>query len=174
MSALRPGEGPDVVALLTLKHRQIEALLVEAEQGTDAEARGWAFNKAAGELMLHMAIEEAVFYPAVCRWAREVLTEPGDIVADGSHAGVKAALDAVRLLAPAEPDFAPACARLREEAVKHHRVEEAGTFRQLAASMEAAHREALGQHVADCDAALRAGATPRAAAGSAPRGGTAA
>ena len=145
-----------MVALLTLKHRQIEALLAEVEQRADPEQCGGALNKAASELLLHMAVEEAIFYPAVCRWAAEVLPPSTTVVGDSTHAGLKAALAALRRWAPAEPGFGPACSWLREEVVQHHRAEEASTFRHLAQSMPAAEREAIGHLVAEHERALRA------------------
>ena len=161
-----------MVALLTLKHRQIEALLAEVEQSTDPERCGGVLSKAASELLLHMAVEEAAFYPAVCRWGAEVLPPSTTVVGDKTHAGLKAALAALRRWAPAEPGFFPACSRLREEVVQHHRAEEASTFRHLAQSMPAAEREAIGHLVAEHERALRAISSAGASVSADPRAST--
>ncbi len=153
---LRPGQGPDVVALLTLKHRRIEALLLKAEQGEEGE-RQRTLQHALDELALHMTVEENAFYPTLRGWASGSLPSWADkVLHSEAHESCRAAMAALRgPEATRAPDFVSACRRLRELVVGHHRAEETLVFRQLAQAMTAIEREALGDYVARREDRLR-------------------
>jgi hypothetical protein len=114
---------PDVIGLLTTDHRKAEALFAEYERTKETIAPHQKFELAkqvCGELLIHMAIEEGIFYPAVRKAIRD------DELMDESQVEHDAAKDLIIQLGEIQPDdpiFDAKMAVLAEQ-IEHHVQEE--------------------------------------------------
>jgi hemerythrin superfamily protein len=59
-----PGRHPDAVDLLRADHQRVEKLFRQFLQAQDADARTTIAEKICEALLVHMRIEEELFYPA--------------------------------------------------------------------------------------------------------------
>ena len=118
---------PDVIALLTADHRKAEALFAEFEQTKDSIKPHEKFElvrKVCGELLIHMAIEEGILYPAVRAAIRD------EDLMDESQVEHDAAKDLIIQLGDIQPDdpiFDAKVAVLADQ-IEHHVQEEEGVM----------------------------------------------
>jgi len=126
---------------LTAQHREIEQALREALALEAAAARRSRFLDIADALILHIASEEQVFYPAVHDGPNEdVLLESLE-----EHLAIKRLLADLLVLPGDDATFQPKLHVLRELCEHHHRDEENKLFPEVRAKRDAARRESLGE-----------------------------
>lgn len=119
---------PDVIGLLTADHRKVEALLEEFQAKKDRMRPHEKFElvrKVCAELLIHMAIEEGIFYPAV----RSAIHD--DEVMDEAQAEHDSAKELIILLGKIQPDdplFDTKVLALAEQIEHHVQDEEAVMF----------------------------------------------
>lgn len=139
------GHGGDVIAELTVDHREVDELFDRIEHTTPAGERQKAAEQLTIELVRHSVAEEEHLYPAI----REHFPD-GDIIADkelADHARVEKMLKDLEGLDAAGPEFDLLIAALKTEVTAHVHDEEENLFPRLrqACSPEALDR--LGDKV---------------------------
>ena len=144
---------------LTRQHREIEDALRTALDLDAADARRSRFLDIADALILHIAAEELVFYPAVHDQPNEdVLLESLE-----EHLALKRLIADLLALSGDEVTFQPKLHVLRELAEHHHGDEERKLFPAVREKMDAAARDALGREMEALQLRLQAGGKPRRA-----------
>lgn len=142
---------------LTRQHREIEEALHKALATEDPDVKRSQFLDIADALIVHIAAEEQVFYPAVHRQRNEdVLLESLE-----EHLGLKRLLSDLLALPGHDVTFQPKLHVLREQAEHHHRDEERKLFAQVREKLDAAQREALGREMDELELSLKARGKPR-------------
>jgi iron-sulfur cluster repair protein YtfE (RIC family) len=117
----------NAIDLLTADHRKVEMLFNEYDGLKDGnpEEKYEVAKKVCGDLLIHMAIEEAIFYPAV----REKVSDEEMVnEAEVEHDGAK---DLIRQLGEIKPDDPMFDAKMKvlSEQIDHHvQEEESGMF----------------------------------------------
>ncbi|MBI1891705.1 MAG: hemerythrin domain-containing protein [Burkholderiales bacterium] len=119
---------PDVIALLSADHRKAEALFAQYEQTKESITPHQKFElakKVCGELLIHMAIEEGIFYPAVRRAIRddELMEEAQD-----EHESAKQLIIQLGEIQPDDPLFDSKIASLADQIDHHVQDEESVMF----------------------------------------------
>lgn len=114
---------PDVIGLLTIDHRKVQAIFAEiqAKKGhMRAHEKFELVRKACAELLIHFAVEEGIFYPAT----RDAIDDNGvmDEAAD-EHESAKSIIIMLGNIPPDEPMF-DAKVRTLAEQIEHHIQEE--------------------------------------------------
>jgi hemerythrin superfamily protein len=118
---------PDAITSLRDDHKKVEKLFKEFEalqkKGGDASRKRGVVDQIIGELSVHAAVEEQVFYPAVRKGVEEV----GDTVLEGleEHHIVKWTLSELDGMSGEEERF-DAKVTVLMESVRHHVEEEEG------------------------------------------------
>lgn len=162
MQAARPLAGPDAIRLLVADHQEIDACFERyrqlrefADEGEDTrELRVALALRICTMLVVHTAIEEDVFYPAV----RDVLDEPLLLdEAEVEHASVKELIRQVRLGRPGQPLYEARIEVLAEYVQHHVREEENLLFPRVRRT--ALNLAALGREMSDRRQALMVEAT---------------
>jgi hypothetical protein len=144
---------------LTRQHREIEGALRAALDLEDADARRSRFLDIADALILHIAAEELVFYPAVHDEPNEdVLLESLE-----EHLALKRLLSDLLALHGDDVTFQPKLHVLREQAEHHHRDEERKLFPEVRAKFDAQRLEALGREMQALELDMQARGKPRKA-----------
>jgi len=144
---------------LTRQHREIEESLREALAQENPDVKRSRFLDIADALILHIAAEEQVFYPAVHRDRNEdVLLESLE-----EHLALKRLLSDLLSLHGDDVTFQPKLHVLREQAEHHHRDEEKKLFPEVREKMDAAAREALGREMEALETSMQARGKPRKA-----------
>ncbi len=142
---------------LTRQHREIEEALRTALATEDPDVKRSQFLDIADALILHIAAEELVFYPAVHRQPNEdVLLESLE-----EHLALKRLLSDLLALEGDDVTFQPKLHVLREQAEHHHRDEERKLFPQVREKLDAAQREALGREMDALQTRMQARGKPR-------------
>jgi len=142
---------------LTRQHRDIEQALRDALDAGDAGVRRSRFLDIADALILHIASEEQVFYPAVHGERNEdVLLESLE-----EHLAIKRLLSDLLALPADDVTFQPKLHVPREQAEHHHKDEEKKLFPEVRERFDDAWREALGRRMEALELALQAGGKPR-------------
>jgi hemerythrin superfamily protein len=127
MSAVMPADpsmpAHDAVSLLTADHDKAKALLTEYQRIKDTGTAAEKFDIArqvCGDLLIHMAIEEALFYPPV----RQAIKQK-DLVKEGEeeHEEAKELIRQLGDIDPASPEFDEKMQKLCD-AINHHVEEE--------------------------------------------------
>ena len=144
---------------LTRQHRDIEQALRKALATADDAARRSQFLDIADALILHIASEEQVFYPAVHANPNE------DILLESleEHLALKRLLADLLELPGDDVTFQPKLHVLREQAEHHHKDEEKKLFPEVREKLDEDRREALGHEMEALQLRLQAGGTPRRA-----------
>lgn len=110
----------DVVDLIIAQHRELDALLSQAEQAEPQQVRQ-PLETVAGMLKPHSEAEESFVYPAIEQYAREESDEVKDGTAEHHH--VDALLDELLAKDPDEPGYDGLVAAMVGE-IRHHVQEE--------------------------------------------------
>jgi hemerythrin superfamily protein len=126
-TATAPALGEDALELLTADHRRIARLFAEfaalEAEGSD-DAKSTLVARICQELIVHTAVEEEIFYPAV-----RTKIEDDDLMDEAfvEHAGAKAL---IAQLQGADPDaeFYDARVTVLGEQIEHHVQEEEGSM----------------------------------------------
>lgn len=126
--------------LLERQHRNLQQLCEAVERGS-ARMRESLLPQLAGDLVAHLAVEEQLFYPAVCA----ALHEDAVVRSDRSrHAEARLQLERV-LAVPVEDDgFAAAMGALRDVVERHAEEEEEVLFPQLECAIDSGAMRELG------------------------------
>jgi hemerythrin superfamily protein len=123
----------DALKLLKQDHQKVKGLFAQVEElGDRANAqRKKLFAKIDEELTVHAKIEEAIFYPAFRKKAKD--TEERDQVLEAyeEHSLVKTLLQELEDLDPKEETYKPKLAVLKD-LVDHHVKEEEGPLFKMA------------------------------------------
>ena len=144
---------------LTRQHRDIERALREALDTDNPDAKRSRFLDIADALILHIAAEEQVFYPAVHDEPNEgVLLESLE-----EHLAIKRLLSDLLALHGDDVTFQPKLHVLREQAEHHHKDEEKKLFPEVRERFDDAWREALGRKMEALELSLQARGQPRRA-----------
>lgn len=110
---------PDVIRLLTADHRKAEALFAEFGLKKDqipVHEKFELVKKVCGELLIHMAVEEGIFYPAV----REAIRNPELMdEADIEHDSAKDIIIQLGNIQPDDPLFDSKVTVLADQ-IEHH------------------------------------------------------
>lgn len=142
---------------LTRQHREIEAALREALATEGAAVKRSRFLDIADALIMHVAAEEQVFYPAVHAQPNEdVLLESLE-----EHLSIKRLLSDLLMLRGDDPTFQAKLHVLREQAEHHHGDEERKLFPQVRESLDEAAREELGAAMARLELQMQSHGKPR-------------
>jgi hemerythrin superfamily protein len=149
----------DATDYLTQQHRDIEQALRDALATDDGAVRRSRFLDIADALIVHVASEEQVFYPAVHRERNEaVLLESLE-----EHLALKRLVADLLALAGDDVTFQPKLHVLRELAEHHHGDEEKKLFPAVREKLDADAREALGREMEALQLRLQADGKPRRA-----------
>ena len=144
---------------LMRQHREIEQALRNALATESPDVKRSQFLDIADALILHVAAEELVFYPAVHDEPNEdVLLESLE-----EHLALKRLLSDLLALQGDDVTFQPKLHVLREQAEHHHRDEERKLFPEVRARLDEAQREALGREMDALETSLQARGKPRKA-----------
>lgn len=153
---MTPAEA-DVVALLTMQHRRLEALLKTLVDADTDEERTELLALAGDELAVHVLAEELIVYPDVhAQRTEDILLESLE-----EHLSLKRLLADLLLLTPDDTTFQPKCKVLEEQARHHHKEEEEHLFPKMQRLLDAPARQAMGMAVMRHEAELRGQGAPR-------------
>lgn len=126
--------------LLERQHRNLQQLCEAVERGS-ARVRESLLPQLAGDLVAHFAVEEQLFYPAVCA----VLHEDASVRSDKSrHAEARLKLERVLAVSVDDDGFAEAMCALRDVVERHAEEEEEVLFPQLEGVLDAGAMRELG------------------------------
>ncbi len=147
----------DATLYLTRQHRALEAALRQALDTEDVDARRDQFRDIADALVVHLACEEQVFYPAV----HEDPTE--DILLESleEHLAMKRLLADLIALPAHDPTFLPKLHVLKEQTEHHHREEEDKLFPRVLVDIGHDRRAELGLELQALQDRLQAEGRPR-------------
>jgi hemerythrin superfamily protein len=115
----------DAIALLKADHREAEELFAQYDKMKDAGSTKEKFSiaqKVCGALLIHMEIEEKIFYPRV---RKEVGDDDLMNEAVVEHAGAKDLIKELGAMKPEDPMF-DAKVQVLSEQIEHHVKEEEG------------------------------------------------
>ena len=147
----------DAIDYLTRQHREIEQALRRALAADNPDVKRSQFLDIADALILHIAAEEQVFYPAVHDGPNEdVLLESLE-----EHLAIKRLLADLLALHGDDVTFQPKLHVLREQAEHHHKDEEKKLFPEVRERFDDAWREALGRRMEALELGLQARGKPR-------------
>ena len=139
----------DCLDLLTADHNRVRGLFKrfkDAESSDDMETMKLVATKIVEELLIHMAIEEEIFYPAVKGESEEVK----DTVLEGveEHHVAKDLVEELSQLDPSAEEW-PAKVKVLIEAVEHHAdEEESEMFKEVRKETSEDERTRLGEQLA--------------------------
>jgi hemerythrin superfamily protein len=149
----------DATEYLTRQHREIEQALRQALDTEDAAAKRSRFLDIADALILHIASEEQLFYPAIHDDPNEdVLLESLE-----EHLALKRLLADLLVLAGDDTTFQPKLHVLRELCEHHHKDEEKKLFPEVRRKQDPARLAALGREMEALQLSLQARGRPRRA-----------
>lgn len=123
-----PAAARDAIALLSADHRKVEILFANFAQvrmGDSVDEKFSVAKQVCGDLLIHMAIEEAIFYPKV----RQALSE-GNLVdeAEHEHDGAKDLIKELGEIDPGDPLFDSKVEALARQISEHVEKEETVVF----------------------------------------------
>ena len=153
VAAKTPAKSVDAIALLKSDHREVEGLFQEFEglQDGSSAKKGAVVKQICAALVVHAALEEEIFYPAL----READVD-SDIMdeADVEHAGAKALIAQLQNMKPGD-DHYDAKVKVLGEYIKHHVKEEEAEMFKAARATDADLAE-LGAKMTERKAQLEA------------------
>jgi hypothetical protein len=131
----------DAIQFLTDQHALLEERFDAAVDAADPRERAALAAEAGDQLAVHIAAEEAVFYPAVkARRTEDILLESLE-----EHLSLKRLLADLLDVAADDPTYEAKLKVLREQTVHHHHEEEEHLFPQVRRCLDAPELEALGR-----------------------------
>jgi hypothetical protein len=139
----------DCLDLLTADHNRVRGLFKrfkDAESSDDMETMKLVTTKIVDELLIHMTIEEEIFYPAIKPESEEVK----DTVLEGveEHHVAKDLVDELSRTDPSAEEW-PAKVKVLIEAVEHHAdEEESEMFKEVRKETSEDERVRLGERLA--------------------------
>ncbi|ROQ94646.1 hemerythrin HHE cation binding domain-containing protein [Streptomyces sp. 2132.2] len=139
------GHAGDIIAELTVDHREVDGLFDRIEHTTPAGERQKAAEQLTIELVRHSVAEEEHLYPAI----REYFPD-GDLIADkelADHARVEKLLKDLEALDASVPEFDQLLAELKAEVTAHVYDEEQNLFPRLRQACTPQELETLGARV---------------------------
>ncbi|KMO95347.1 hemerythrin domain-containing protein [Streptomyces roseus] len=139
------GRAGDIIAELTVDHREVDALFDRIEHTTPAGERQKAAEQLTIELVRHSVAEEEHLYPVI----REHFPD-GELIADkelADHARVEKLLKDLEGLDAAGPEFDRLIAALKTEVTAHVHDEEQNLFPRLRHACSQEDLEKLGDRV---------------------------
>ena len=147
----------DAIDLLRRQHQEMEHAMGELLDIEDPARKKACFSKLADELMVHIASEEEVFYPAV----KAARTE--DILLESleEHLSLKRFLADLIDLDVASQTFDAKFKVLKEQAEHHHREEEEHLFPRSRKLLDSDRLEALGNEMSSLQSKLERQGEPR-------------
>jgi len=154
----------DAISLLKADHKKVKDLFkqVEGLGDTARQARAKLFGKIDHELTVHSHVEETIFYPALKAKTKKG-TESSDEVLEAyeEHANVKAMIQKLEALEPADDTY-NAKLQVLSELVKHHvKEEETEMFKQARQLLTESELESLGGQIEAAKAKFPVGAGKR-------------
>lgn len=112
----RGGEGLSATELLRADHAKLKGLFEEFASARDESSRASIANMALKEILIHDALEEDIFYPAL----REVMAESEKVdLAGEEHRAAKLVIADLGQLEPGHPRYA-ARFKVLSEIIKRH------------------------------------------------------
>lgn len=126
--------------LLERQHRNLQQLCEAVERGS-ARVRESLLPQLAGDLVAHLAVEEQLFYPAVCAALHEDAGERSD---KSRHAEARLKLERVLAVSVEDDGFAEAMGALRDVVERHAEEEEEVLFPQLEGALDSGAMRELG------------------------------
>jgi hemerythrin-like domain-containing protein len=128
VAATAPQVNRDAIGLLTADHRHARKLFDQFDglkgQGSPDEKFAIA-KQVCGDLLIHMAIEEAIFYPSV---RRHIENEELVDSVSSEHDGPKDIIIQLGRINPGDPEFDAEMASLAEQIDRHVQHEESRIF----------------------------------------------
>jgi hypothetical protein len=118
-AAKAKAKSQDAIALLKTDHRAVEDLFEKFEKARAADRKAALAEKICQELMIHTAIEEEIFYPALRGEVEDDMLDEAHV----EHDGAKVLISEIMAGSPDEPFFEAKVKVLSEE-IKHHVKEE--------------------------------------------------
>lgn len=145
---------PNAIELLEADHREAEALFEEFEKAKDAgdnQAKFEIATKVCAALLIHMEIEETIFYPA----ARDATGDDDKLnEAQVEHDGAKKLIAEIGKLKPEDPMF-DAKVKVLSEQIEHHVEEEENELFPETKKSDM-DLEAIGEQLEEAKSALKA------------------
>jgi hemerythrin superfamily protein len=136
-----PGVAMKATILLERQHRNLQQLCEAVERGS-ARVRESLLPQLAGDLVAHFAVEEQLFYPAVCAALHEDALARSD---KSRHAEARLQLERVLAVSVEDDDgFAAAIGALRDVVERHAEEEEEVLFPQLEGALDSGAMRELG------------------------------
>ena len=120
MAKARNKSSNDAISLLKADHRQVEAWFAEFDAARGGSKKQRLASNICDALIIHMRIEEEIFYPAFLEATEDKDTHHEAVV---EHAGAKKLISEIRQLSP-EDDYFDAKVTVLSEMIKHHVKEE--------------------------------------------------
>jgi hypothetical protein len=120
MAKARNKPSNDAISLLKADHRQVEAWFAEFDAARGGSKKQRLSSNICDALIIHMAIEEEIFYPAFLEATKDKDMHHEAVV---EHAGAKQLISEIRRLSP-EDDYFDAKVTVLSEMIKHHVKEE--------------------------------------------------
>lgn len=110
----------DAIELLTDDHEKVKKMFSEFEAATDAAEKGAIAQLICQELIVHTAIEEQVFYPAV-----RAAIDDDDLIDEAivEHDSAKELIEQLQAMTPDDDQY-DAKVKVLQEYIEHHVKEE--------------------------------------------------
>jgi len=136
----------DGLDLLIADHNRVRGLFTrfrKAQENDDTPAMGELADQIFGELEVHTAIEEEIFYPAV----HDLSEELAEVIDEGlqEHHVVDVLIKEARALEPGDAEWMAKVAVLIENVEHHAEEEETELFSQVRSATNGTTREEWGQ-----------------------------
>lgn len=121
----------DAIELLTDDHEKVKKMFTEFEAATSAEERGGIVQLICEELIVHTAIEEQLFYPAV-----RAAIDDDDLVDEAivEHDSAKELIEQLQGMMPDDEQYDAKVKVLKEQVEHHVKEEEEQMFPKVRAS----------------------------------------
>lgn len=147
----------DGIEFLTAQHRKLEGQFADALAAKDAATRRKLLAGVGDLLMVHIASEEEVFYPAV----KAARTE--DILLESleEHLSLKRLLADLLALDPSGETFEPKLKVLAEQGEHHHEEEEEGLFPKVRKALDEKALKRLGEEMLALQQRMEEAGSPR-------------
>jgi len=139
----------DAVSLLKEDHKKVKALLKQLDETTEraTSKRKTLLNQIAGELKVHTAIEDEIFYPAYKAAVEKKEDRELFFEAKEEHHVVKMVLPEILATDPSTEQFGAKASVLRELVEHHAKEEEKEMFPRAKKAIDPEELQALGDRM---------------------------